>query len=67
MSDQLVEQAATYTTRLHNRQAFMPLVGFEPTIPAIQRPQEHILDRTAAGIGHHHYYCDEIARGHKRL
>jgi len=56
MSDQLVKQAATYTTNLHNRQAFMPLAGFEATIPAIQRPQTHILDGTAAGIGHHHYY-----------
>jgi hypothetical protein len=25
--------------------------GFEPTIPASERPQTHALDRTATGIG----------------
>jgi hypothetical protein len=29
----------------------MPAVGFEPTIPASERPQTHALDRAAAGIG----------------
>jgi hypothetical protein len=29
----------------------MPPVGFEPTIPAIERPQTHALDRTATAIG----------------
>jgi hypothetical protein len=29
--------------------------GFEPTIPAIKRPQTHILDRAATGIGHKQY------------
>jgi len=67
MSNQLIAQAATYTTRLHKRQTSMRPAGFEPTIPAIQRLKTRTLDRTAAGIGHHHYYCDEIARGHKRL
>jgi hypothetical protein len=28
----------------------MPAVGFEPTIPANERPQTHALDRAAAGI-----------------
>jgi len=27
----------------------MPPVGFEPTIPASQRPQTHALDRAATG------------------
>jgi hypothetical protein len=67
MSNKLVTQAATYTTRLHKRQTSMPPAGFEPTIPVIQRPQTHTLERTAAGIGHHRYQFDEIARGHKRL
>jgi hypothetical protein len=53
MSDQLVAQAATYTTRL-TQETSMPLAGFEPTIPAMQRPQTHTLDRTAASIGRHH-------------
>jgi hypothetical protein len=29
----------------------MPLMGFEPTIPASERPQTHALDRAATGIG----------------
>ena len=33
----------------HNRQTFMPPVGFEPTISACERPQAHPLDRAATG------------------
>jgi hypothetical protein len=29
----------------------MPPVGFEPTILVSERPQTHVLDRTATGIG----------------
>jgi hypothetical protein len=29
----------------------MPSEGFEPTIPASERPQTYALDRTATGIG----------------
>jgi hypothetical protein len=29
----------------------MPPAGFEPTIPASGRPQTHVLDRAATGIG----------------
>ena len=29
----------------------MPLVGFEPTISAGERPQTYALDRAATGIG----------------
>jgi hypothetical protein len=29
----------------------MPPAGFEPTIPAIKRPQTNTLDRAATGIG----------------
>ena len=29
----------------------MPPAGFEPAIPASERPQTHALDRTATGIG----------------
>jgi hypothetical protein len=32
----------------------MPPVGFEPTIPANERPQTHALDRAATGIGRRH-------------
>jgi hypothetical protein len=39
------------THNTHKRQTSMPPVGFEPTIPASDRPQNHALDRTATGIG----------------
>jgi len=35
----------------HNRQTSMALEGFEPTIPASERPQTYALDRAAIGIG----------------
>jgi len=39
----------TYNT--HYKQISMPLAGFEPTIPASERPQTHVLDRAATEIG----------------
>jgi hypothetical protein len=36
----------------HKRQTSMPPAGFEPIIPASERPQSHPLDRAATGIGH---------------
>jgi hypothetical protein len=39
----------TYNT--HKRQTSMPLAGFEPTIPASERPQTHASDRAVTGIG----------------
>jgi len=35
----------------HKRQTSMTPAGFEPTIPATDRPQSHSLDRVATGIG----------------
>ena len=29
----------------------MPPAGFEPAVPASERPQTHALDRAATGIG----------------
>ena len=37
------------THNTHNRQTSMPPVGFEPTIPACERPQTYALDRAATG------------------
>jgi hypothetical protein len=34
----------------------MSPVGFEPTIPASERPQTHALDRAANGIGFSYKY-----------
>jgi len=39
------------THNIHNRQTFMPPVGFEPTISAGERPQTYALDCAAAGTG----------------
>jgi hypothetical protein len=39
------------THNTHKGQTSMTPVGFEPTIPASERPQTHALDRTATGIG----------------
>ena len=39
------------TTHNTHRQAFMPPVGFEPTISAGERPQTYALERVATGTG----------------
>jgi hypothetical protein len=39
------------THNTHNRQTYMPPAGFEPTIPAKERLQTHILDGPTTGIG----------------
>jgi hypothetical protein len=39
------------TQTLYKRQTTMPLVGFEPAIPASARRQTYALDRAATGIG----------------
>jgi hypothetical protein len=38
------------TDNTHKRQTSMPSEGFEPTIPASERPQTHALDRVAICI-----------------
>jgi hypothetical protein len=45
--------AGTHNTR--KRQISLPLAGFEPTIPASERPQTHALDRAPTGIGYTYY------------
>jgi hypothetical protein len=44
----------TYNT--HSGQTSMLPAGFEPTIPASERPQTHALDRAAIGIGSLYVY-----------
>ena len=52
MSDQLVEEDATYATHnKHNRRTSIPPVGFEPAIPKDNRPKTFVLDRTATSVG----------------
>jgi hypothetical protein len=50
-SDQPDAETSTYTTHsTHKTQTPILLAGFEPTIPANDRPQTHALDRAATGI-----------------
>ena len=51
------------THNTHNRQTSMPLVGFEPTISAGERPQTYALDRAATGIGF--VTCSNFSYPHK--
>ena len=49
---QPVAEAAVYTTHnIHKRQTSTPSAGFEPVIPAVNRPQNYALDRKATGRG----------------
>jgi hypothetical protein len=51
MSDQLVAEAATYTTRNQDkRRTSMPSAGFEPKIPEIEWSQTDALDLTATRV-----------------
>jgi hypothetical protein len=43
----------------------MPPVRFEPTILANERPQTHILDREATGIGLHNIYVHKFLENHE--
>jgi hypothetical protein len=51
-SDQPDVKTSTWQhTTLTRDKTSMPPVGFEPTIPASERPQTHALGRAANGIG----------------
>jgi hypothetical protein len=45
----------------------MPPAGFEPAIPASERPQSHALDRAATGIGHHAFAFSKYPRNYKKV
>jgi len=50
-SDQLVAEAASYTTHnKYNSRTSMTLAGFELAIPAVKRLQTYALKRKATGI-----------------
>jgi hypothetical protein len=49
---------STYNTQ--KRKTSMPHAGFEPTIPATERPQIHALDSEATGIGINIFTVDKI-------
>jgi len=50
-SDQPDAETSTWHNNTHDRQTSIHFEGFEPTIPASERPQTHVLDRAATGIG----------------
>jgi hypothetical protein len=50
-SDRPDAKTPTYKTHnTHNRQTSMHLAGFEPVIPASERPQTHASHRVATGL-----------------
>jgi len=52
MSDQLAAEISNCTTHnTHNRETSMPLVGFEPTISAVERPHTYELARPQGPAG----------------
>ena len=52
MSDQTVAETSTWQLNNTDKtETSMPPAGFEPTIPASQRPQTHVLDNSDTGIG----------------
>ena len=46
------------THNVHNRQTAIFLAGFEPTIPASERPQTHALDSAATGTDRQPHYLE---------
>ena len=52
-SDRLVAKTSTWKTthNIRNGQTSIPPAGFEPAIPASDRPQTYALDHTTTGIG----------------
>ena len=59
-SDQLVTEAATYTTQnKHKRRTSMPSARFYPTITAMKQLQTKALDRTAIRIGFLYIVCNK--------
>jgi hypothetical protein len=47
---------AETTNNTHKRHIYTPPAGFEPAVPASQRPQIHVLDGAATGIGETYLY-----------
>jgi hypothetical protein len=56
------ETSTTWQHNTHTRQTSMPSAGFEPEIPASERPQTHALDRAATGIGLEQSYDQKLPR-----
>jgi hypothetical protein len=50
-SEQPIAETSIWQHNTHSRQTSIVLAGFDPTVPANERPKTHALDRTAIGIG----------------
>jgi len=50
-SDQADVETSTWQHTTQSKQISMPPAGFEPAIPASERPQTHALNCAATGIG----------------
>jgi hypothetical protein len=48
-------QTSTWQHTLTKRQTSMPPTGFEPAIPASERPYTHVLDHAVTGIDHYQW------------
>jgi hypothetical protein len=49
------------THNSNKRRTSMPLTGFEPAVPASERPQTYALDRAGTGIAE--FICCHLTRG----
>jgi len=47
----LEERSARRRYNTHNKQTSTPPSGFEPAIPASERPRAYALDRAGTGVG----------------
>jgi hypothetical protein len=57
-----VNRRDLYLTKhnVHKRQTSITSAGFEPTLPAPERPQTYTLERAAAGIGNIKIYLKKL-------
>ena len=55
MSDKLVTEVVAHTTVL----TFMPSVGFEPAVLAVERPQSYALDHMSIWISMLQLICEK--------
>jgi len=46
------------TQNIHKRQTLIPSAGFEPAIPASERPQTYAIHRAATGTGEYLYIIE---------
>jgi len=55
LNNEPARRRAHYLHNKHKRRTSIPTSGFEPAIPALERPQTHASKRTATAIGPRSY------------